>query len=95
MADLRAFCTTARFAPLCGIFTTLWTPDSLAPTRYHRAMSAGHDHHHHHTGAAHGHDRAFALGVVLNTGFVVLEATAGRPHSAGAAGLARAVLPAR
>ena len=40
-------------------------------------MSAGHDHHHHHAGTAAGHDRAFALGVVLNTGFVVLEATAG------------------
>ena len=39
-------------------------------------MSAGHDHHHH-AGAPGGHDRAFALGVVLNTGFVVLEATAG------------------
>ena len=39
-------------------------------------MSAHHNHHHHAApGSSHG--RAFALGVVLNTGFVVLEATAG------------------
>ena len=40
-------------------------------------MSAGHDHRHHHADAPGSHDRAFALGVALNTGFVVLEATAG------------------
>ena len=39
-------------------------------------MSAGHDHHHHASPPS-GHGRAFALGVVLNTAFVVLEATAG------------------
>ena len=39
-------------------------------------MSAGHNHHHPAAAPA-SHDRAFALGVVLNTGFVVLEATAG------------------
>ena len=39
-------------------------------------MSAHHNHHHHAApGSSHG--RAFALGVVLNTAFVVLEATAG------------------
>ena len=39
-------------------------------------MGAGHDHHHHSSPST-GHGRAFALGVVLNTGFVVIEATAG------------------
>ena len=39
-------------------------------------MSAHHNHHHHAApGSSHG--RAFALGVVLNTAFVVIEATAG------------------
>jgi cobalt-zinc-cadmium efflux system protein len=37
-----------------------------------------HDHHHSHghahTHAPHGHDRAFAIGIALNLGFVVLEA---------------------
>lgn len=40
-------------------------------------MGAGHDHHHHHTRPRAGHGRAFALGVVLNTAFVAVEATAG------------------
>ncbi|MDP3674032.1 MAG: cation diffusion facilitator family transporter [Novosphingobium sp.] len=40
-------------------------------------MSTGHDHHHHHARPPAGHGRAFALGVVLNTAFVVIEATAG------------------
>ena len=39
-------------------------------------MSAHHNHHHH-TAPGSSHGKAFALGVVLNTGFVVLEATAG------------------
>ena len=36
-----------------------------------------HDHHHHHAAPSSGHGRAFALGVILNTGFVVLEAVMG------------------
>ena len=36
-----------------------------------------HDHHHHHAAPGSGHGRAFALGVILNTGFVVLEAVMG------------------
>ena len=45
-------------------------------------MGAHHDHghghgHHHHAAPSSGHGRAFALGVILNTGFVVLEATMG------------------
>ena len=39
-----------------------------------------HDHnhgHHHHAAPDPGHGRAFAFGVILNTGFVVLEATMG------------------
>jgi cobalt-zinc-cadmium efflux system protein len=43
-------------------------------------MSAHHDHdhvHHHHSAPPAGHGRAFALGVILNTGFVVLEAVMG------------------
>ncbi|MCL6250930.1 cation diffusion facilitator family transporter [Altererythrobacter sp. KTW20L] len=39
------------------------------------AHSHNHDHHHHHGPADHG--RAFAVGVVLNTAFVVVEATFG------------------
>src|SRR5687768_9277317 len=39
-------------------------------------MGAGHDHHHHHAPAA-GFGRAFALGVGLNTAFVLVEAGAG------------------
>ena len=39
-------------------------------------MGAHHDHGHHHAAPA-GHGREFALGVILNTGFVVLEATMG------------------
>ena len=40
---------------------------------------ASHSHDHHDHGHAHGHapagfDRAFAIGIALNTGFVVLEA---------------------
>jgi cobalt-zinc-cadmium efflux system protein len=49
----------------------------------HASGHAGHDHshghghgHHHHLGPA-SHDRAFAIGVALNTGFVVAEAAAG------------------
>jgi cobalt-zinc-cadmium efflux system protein len=41
-------------------------------------MSAGHHHHQHHAATVStGHSRAFALGVMLNTGFVAIEATAG------------------
>ena len=43
-------------------------------------MGAHHDHHHdhhHHAAPSSGHGRAFALGVVLNTGFVVIEAVMG------------------
>ena len=43
-------------------------------------MSAPHDHHHdhhHHAASPSGHGRAFAVGVVLNTGFVVIEAVMG------------------
>ena len=43
-------------------------------------MGAHHDHghgHHQHAAPSSGHGRAFALGVILNTGFVVLEATMG------------------
>ena len=43
-------------------------------------MSAHHDHHHdhhHHAASPSGHGRAFAVGVVLNTGFVVIEAVMG------------------
>lgn len=38
--------------------------------------SAGHSHHGHHHGHAHevGHGRAFAIGIVLNLGFVAIEA---------------------
>ncbi len=42
-------------------------------------MGAHHDHHHdhHHAAPSSGHGRAFAFGVILNTGFVVLEAAMG------------------
>ena len=41
-------------------------------------MSGHHDHHaHNHATPASGHGRAFALGVILNTGFVVIEAGMG------------------
>jgi cobalt-zinc-cadmium efflux system protein len=39
-------------------------------------MSSDHDHHHHSVPGI-GHGRAFALGVVLNTAFVLVEAVAG------------------
>jgi cobalt-zinc-cadmium efflux system protein len=38
------------------------------------AVSAGHDHAHDHGHAPLRHDRAFAIGIALNIGFVVLEA---------------------
>ncbi len=47
------------------------------------AHAGGHDHHHDHAGHGHGHrhphgpasyDRAFAIGIALNIGFVVVEA---------------------
>ena len=37
----------------------------------------GHHDHHHHAAPSSGHGRAFAFGVILNTGFVVLEAVMG------------------
>ena len=43
-------------------------------------MGVHHDHHHdhhHHAAPSSGHGRAFAVGVVLNTGFVVIEAVMG------------------
>lgn len=43
----------------------------------HHGHSHGHDHAHGHTHAPADFGRAFAVGIVLNTGFVVLEAAAG------------------
>ena len=37
-----------------------------------RTISGGHDHHDHSPPA--GHDRAFAIGIALNLGFVFIEA---------------------
>ncbi len=53
-----------------------------AGVRYSAAMAHHHDHDHHHGHAHHGHapasfGRAFAVGVALNGGFVVVEAVAG------------------
>jgi cobalt-zinc-cadmium efflux system protein len=52
----------------------------MASHTHDREHEHGHDHghgHHHHSHAPADFNRAFAIGVVLNTGFVVVEATYG------------------
>ena len=48
---------------------------------HHHAHHDHHAHHHHHHHGAHGdgpdHGRAFAIGIILNLGFVVVEGVAG------------------
>ena len=46
----------------------------MAPDTHHHDHGHGHDHHSH---APADFNRAFAIGVVLNTGFVVVEAAYG------------------
>src|SRR6201995_2714347 len=50
----------------------------MAPDTHHHDHGHGHGHgHHHHSHAPADFNRAFAIGVVLNTGFVVVEAAYG------------------
>jgi len=48
--------------------------DGMATACKSAAMSAGHDHHHHHAGdMAAGTGKAFALAIILNAGFTIVE----------------------
>ncbi len=60
------------------------TQPPLQPHQHGRHCATQHDDHHHHGGGHHGHSHAprdfgtaFAIGIVLNTGFVITEAAFG------------------